>query len=74
MKFVKPIKKGQSYSFSLVGNLVSSEQFEDPYNQAERLSIYANLQGKNDLLAHHKKEWGTLWESDIILEDDPQAQ
>lgn len=74
MKFIKAIKKDQPYTFSLVGSLVSSEQLEDPYNQAERLSIYANLQGKKNLLAHHKKEWDTLWESDIIIEGDTQAQ
>ena len=74
MKFSKDLKKGDSYTFSLVGSLISSEHVKDPYNQAERLSIYANLQGHEGLLKKHDAEWGKLWEADITIEGDDQAQ
>lgn len=74
MKFDKAIKNGESYSFTLIGTLISSEQVNDPYNQAERLSIYANLQGREDLLARHNEEWKKLWEADITIEGDDQTQ
>lgn len=74
MKFDKAIKNGESYSFALIGTLISSEQVNDPYNQAERLSIYANLQGREDLLARHNEEWKKLWQADITIEGDDQTQ
>ncbi len=73
-KFVKEIKAGEKYSFSVVGTLISSVQTPDPYNQAERLTIYAKLEGKERLLNRHKKAWNKLWESDIQIDGDPQAQ
>lgn len=74
MKFVKEVKANKPYSFTLVGTLISSEHINDPYNQAERLAIYAALQGHDDLLARHCAEWEKLWKSDIIIEGDDQAQ
>lgn len=74
MKFVKKLNKGEVYSFSLVGSLTSTIQTEDPYNQAERMSIYANLQGVKELKKQHISEWKKLWENDIIIEGDDQAQ
>lgn len=74
MKFTKEIKKGKSYTFSLIGTLTSSINNSDPYNQAERMSIYAKLQGHEDLLSRHNEEWLKLWRSDIIIDGDPQAQ
>lgn len=74
MQFTRNIEADQEYSFSLIGNLISSEQVEDPYNQAERLTIYAKLQGHDALIAGHRKAWDKLWESDILIEGDEQAQ
>jgi len=73
-KFYKEIKAGEKYSFSVVGTLISSVQTPDPYNQAERLTIYAKLEGKDRLLDKHKKAWDKLWESDIQIDGDAQAQ
>jgi trehalose/maltose hydrolase-like predicted phosphorylase len=74
MKFAKPLRKGETYSFSIIGTLISSVQAGDPYNQAERLTIYAALQGTDNLIERHRQEWSKLWESDIRIEGDPQAQ
>lgn len=74
MKFIKPLKKDKGYTFALIGSLTSSVHTTDPYNQAERMSIYANLQGLEELRKRHEEEWSKLWESDIIIEGDNQAQ
>lgn len=73
-KFAKVIKAGQEYSFSVVGTLLSSVQTPDALNQAERMTIYAKLEGKERLLSRHHKAWDKLWESDIQIDGDPQAQ
>lgn len=73
-KFGRSMKAGESYNFSVVGSVISSVQYNDPLNQAERLTIYARLEGKERLLNAHKKAWDKLWESDIEIEGDKQAQ
>lgn len=74
MSFGKKLQAGQKYSFALIGSLMSSDHTKDPYNEAERMTIYAALEGKSRLLDRHLKEWEKLWESDIQIEGDAQAQ
>ena len=74
MKFVKNLKASESYSFSLIGTIISSNQVQDPYNHAERMSIYANLQSVPKLYEAHDKAWQNLWKGDIEIEGDAQAQ
>lgn len=73
-KFRKQLKAGSSYRFSLVASTTSTEHYEDPHNEAERLTIFAALEGTNRLLRRHRQAWNELWESDIIIEGDDQAQ
>ncbi len=74
MKFGKSIKAGQSYRFSIAGSSITSAHHDDPLNQAERLTIYAKLEGRDRLLQFHKKGWDEIWKSDIQIEGDAQAQ
>ena len=71
-KFHKKLKAGEKYSFTIVASTCSSEQYEDPHNEAERLSIYAMLEGKERLLMRHKEAWGELWKSNITVEEDEE--
>jgi trehalose/maltose hydrolase-like predicted phosphorylase len=71
-KFHKKLRAGQTYSFTLVASTCSSEQYEDPHNEAERLSIYAMLEGKDRLLKRHKEAWAELWQSNIEIVGDVQ--
>lgn len=66
-KFHKTLKAGESYRFSLVASAVSSEHYEDPLNEAERLTIFAKLEGTERLLQYHEAAWAKLWESDILI-------
>src|SRR4051812_11282967 len=74
MKFSKKIKAGETYRFSIVGSSITSAHHDDPLNEAERLTIYAKLEGRQRLIDHHYKAWSDLWKSDITIEGDPQTQ
>ncbi len=74
MKFTKSIKAGQSYRFSIVGSSITSAHHDDPLNEAERITIYAKLEGRDRLLQFHQKAWTDLWKSDIQITGDAQAQ
>ncbi len=74
MKFYKKLRAGETYTFSVVASACSTEHYDDPHNEAERLTIFAMLEGKDRLLKRHRQAWNKLWESDIIVEGDDQAQ
>lgn len=74
MKFTRGIKAGQSYRFSIAGSSLTSAHHDDPLNEAERLTIYAKLEGRDRLLQFHQKAWDELWKSDIQIDGDAQAQ
>jgi trehalose/maltose hydrolase-like predicted phosphorylase len=74
MKFTKGMKAGQDYRFSIAGSSITSAHHDDPLNEAERITIYAKLEGRDRLLQFHQKAWDSLWKSDIQIEGDAQAQ
>jgi protein-glucosylgalactosylhydroxylysine glucosidase len=74
VKFSRKIKSGETYKFSIAGSSITSAHHDDPLNEAERLTIYAKLEGRDRLLQFHKKAWDELWKSDIIIEGDAQSQ
>ncbi|WP_343670555.1 glycoside hydrolase family 65 protein [Chitinophaga sp.] len=74
LKFSKKLKAGETYTFALAGSTLTSAQHEDPLNEAERLTVFAKLEGRERLLRFHNKAWDELWKSDIEIEGDPQSQ
>jgi len=74
MKFSKKIKAGETYRFSIAGSSITSAHHDDPLNEAERLTIYAKLEGRDRLVNFHNKAWDDLWQSDIVIEGDEQSQ
>ena len=74
MKFSKPLKAGQTYAYAVAGSTITSAHDADPLNQAERLTIFARLEGRQRLLDFHQKAWQELWKSDIQITGDAQAQ
>ncbi|HTL09332.1 MAG TPA: hypothetical protein VL307_13775, partial [Chitinophagaceae bacterium] len=74
MKFSRSIKAGETYRFSVAGSSITSAHHDDPLNEAERLTIYARLEGRDRLLQFHNKAWDELWKSDITIDGDPQSQ
>lgn len=74
MKFNRKIKAGESYRFSIAGSSITSAHHEDPLNEAERMTIFAKLEGRERLINFHNKAWDELWKSDILIEGDDQSQ
>jgi protein-glucosylgalactosylhydroxylysine glucosidase len=73
MKFGKKIKAGETYRFSIAGSSITSAHHDDPLNEAERLTIFAKLEGRDRLLNFHTKAWDDLWKSDITIDAASRA-
>ncbi|SEM61500.1 Trehalose and maltose hydrolase (possible phosphorylase) [Mucilaginibacter gossypiicola] len=74
MKFSKAIAAGQTYNYAVTGSSITSAHHADPLNEAERLTIFAKLEGRDRLIKFHNKAWDDLWTSDIQIEGDDQSQ
>jgi protein-glucosylgalactosylhydroxylysine glucosidase len=74
MKFSRKIKAGETYRFSIAGSSITSAHHDDPLNEAERMTIFAKLEGRERLINFHNKAWDELWKSDIVIEGDDQSQ
>ena len=74
MKFKKKLSAGASYHFSVVGSALTSAHNDDPLNEAERLTIFATLEGSRRLIQFHTNAWEDLWKSDIIIDGDDSTQ
>ncbi|XVJ67086.1 MAG: glycoside hydrolase family 65 protein [Lacibacter sp.] len=74
LKFSKQLKAGETYRYSIAGSSITSAHHDDPLNEAERLTIYAKLEGRDRLLKFHTQAWEELWKSRIIIEGDEQSQ
>ncbi len=74
MKFSHNLEAGKPYTFWVVGSSITSAQHEDPLNEAERLTIFATLEGPHRLKEFHSKAWDELWKSDIKIDGDDATQ
>lgn len=70
----KEIKKDETFTFSLVGSICSTRDFIDPRNESERQAIHAAQEGTPRLMAAHSRLWEELWEGNIFIEGDDEAQ
>lgn len=68
------IKEGETIRFALVGSVCSTRDFFDPKRESERQVIYAAHEGVNELISAHNSMWEELWQGDIIIEGDKDAQ
>jgi trehalose/maltose hydrolase-like predicted phosphorylase len=74
LKFKRKLKVGETYRFSIAGSSITSAHDEDPLNEAERLTIFAKLQGTERLIEFHEKAWSEIWKTDIQVTGDEQTQ
>lgn len=74
MKFTRKIKAGETYRYSVAGSSITSAHHDDPLNEAERMTIFARLEGRERLINFHNKAWDELWQSNIQIEGDDQSQ
>ncbi|MGZ3756519.1 MAG: glycoside hydrolase family 65 protein [Mucilaginibacter sp.] len=73
-KFSKDVAAGDVYRYAVTGSSITSAHHPDPLNEAERLTIFARLEGIDRLIKFHNLAWDGLWKSDIKIEGDPQSQ
>ncbi|WP_420459314.1 glycoside hydrolase family 65 protein [Neolewinella sp.] len=73
-KFHRQLAAGETYTFGVVGSTIASEHTADPLNEAERLTIFARLEGMDRLIARHRAAWAELWRSDIQIEGNLRDQ
>ena len=74
LKFRKQLSAGSAYHFAIAGSSITSAHTDDPLNEAERLTLFAALQGSRKLKDFHAQAWDELWKSDIIIEGDDNTQ
>ncbi|HEX9514199.1 MAG TPA: glycoside hydrolase family 65 protein [Puia sp.] len=74
LKFKKKLAAGTTYHFAVAGTAITSAHNDDPLNEAERLTLFATLEGSRRLIAFHDRAWEELWKSDILLEGDDSTQ
>ena len=74
LKFKKKLTAGTVYHFAVVGSSLTSAHNDDPLNEAERLTLFATLQGSHELIRAHERAWEELWKSDIQIDGDPAME
>lgn len=58
----------------MAGVIYSKRDFVDPYNESERQITYAIHEDADRLMAFHCQLWNELWQGDIRIEGDDDAQ
>ena len=72
--FTVEIPKDSTFTFSLIGSVCSGRDFTDPYGESDRQVSYAAKEGVDRLLSSHQRLWDEMWEGDVIIEGDDDAQ
>jgi len=74
LAFSRQLKKGEPYTFAWTGAICTTGDFIDPQNESERMTIFLMRGNKTAALKQHFESWEALWESDIVVEGDPESQ
>ncbi|MDC1105738.1 hypothetical protein OAT16_03475 [Prolixibacteraceae bacterium] len=72
--FMRMMKRGESFSFSLVSSYCTNQHFIDPKSESERFVIFAMLNGTKRVIAQHCMAWRKLWKNDIVIQGNIQDQ
>ncbi|WP_405330752.1 glycoside hydrolase family 65 protein [Leeuwenhoekiella sp. LLG6367-2.1] len=74
LTFNKTVTPDQPLAFVWTAAECTTQDFNDPKSESERMVIYNLLNTKDVLLAQHQKLWDSLWEGDIVIEGDLKSQ
>jgi protein-glucosylgalactosylhydroxylysine glucosidase len=74
LAFAKALAAGDTYRFAVAGSEIASIQATDPFNEAQRLTVFAVLQGTKQLVSLHERAWAELWRSDIVIQGDDATE
>lgn len=72
--FTKELKKGEKYSFAWAGAVCTSQNFDDPKSESERMVVFQLLGNKESVIERHQELWEELWQGDIVIEGDIESQ
>lgn len=74
LSFERELAKGKTYNFAWTGAICTTQDFNDPQSESERMVIF-NLRGNKDaMIAKHQQLWNKLWQGDIEIEGDLESQ
>lgn len=68
------LKAGDIRKFTLVASECSTKDFSDPYSETERKLVYIEREAVGRVKNAHRKLWDELWQGDIEIEGDMEAQ
>lgn len=68
------LKKGQKFTYCLVSSVTHNGFTDDPLTDAIRTCGRNHDKGYNYLIEQHKIKWAEMWQSDIVIEGDDEAQ
>ena len=68
------LKKGEKASFAIAASIITSQMYSDYISEVQREVIYIRMNGLKRMLSLHQEAWNELWEGDIEIEGDPEAQ
>jgi trehalose/maltose hydrolase-like predicted phosphorylase len=75
VSFTRDIQQGSSCNFAWAGAVCSTQDFNDPQSESERMIIFLLRDNKVAAIRKHTQLWADLWEEgDIEVEGDPVAQ
>lgn len=74
LSFQQEIKQDKSLEFAWTGAECTTADFSDPKSESQRMVIFNLLNSREVLLAGHRALWNELWEGDIEIEGDLEAQ
>jgi protein-glucosylgalactosylhydroxylysine glucosidase len=72
VKFI--VKRGETYTFAKLVSVAAGTNEIEALRESKRGALIVSKQGYRNLLAAHQRAWETLWQSDILIEGDPEAQ
>lgn len=68
------LKKGEAAGLTLVASLCTSRDFVDPMSEADRQVIHMEFTGADRLQQLHEHQWADMWQGDIEIDGDDEAQ
>lgn len=74
MSLNRHLKRGETVRFTLLGTVCSTRDFADPFGESVRQIVYANYVGIPRLIQSHYAAWEELWQGDVVIEGDEEAQ
>lgn len=74
LNFEKNLTANKTYQFAWFGSECTSQDFNYPDNESERMLILAERSNYHELIKQHKAAWEKLWKGDIEIEGDLASQ